>query len=57
MSEYDTVRLYTIRVMGPAVRETETVEGLGAALLEAEENISKLLPEGYYVKIEEWDHE
>jgi hypothetical protein len=58
MSElWDVTRI--IRVMGPppgsipTQEVIECAEILGAALSEAEENISDLLPEGWYVKIEE----
>jgi hypothetical protein len=43
---------WTLRLMGP---EGAVPEEMAGALSEAEENISDLLPEGYYVKIEEWD--
>jgi len=53
-----SVRLasYRLRVMGPeGWPGFPGPAGLGGALSEAEENISDLLPEGYYVKIEEVD--
>jgi hypothetical protein len=48
---------YRLRVMGPEgwPRWRHPSPDLGRALSEAEENISDLLPEGYYVRFEEAD--
>lgn len=52
-----TLATYTLRVMGPEGWPDfpDAARGLGGALSEAEENLNDLLPEGYYIKIEEWD--
>jgi hypothetical protein len=48
---------YRLRIMGPEGWPGfyAPTSFLTAALEEAEENISDLLPEGYYAKVEEWD--
>lgn len=58
-SDYAVLATYTLQVIGP-----EGWPGFGDALLvlsnalrEAEENVSDLLPDGYGVKIREWDEE
>lgn len=53
----ERVKVYWIRIMGPDERTPEDEEGaleaVSGAISEAEENISDLLPEGYYAKIDE----
>ena len=55
--DYVTLADYRLRLVGPEGWPgfEDPVGVLGRALSEAEENISDLLPEGYYVKIEEAD--
>ena len=53
--DYVTLADYRLRLVGPEGWPgfDDPVGQIGRALSEAEENISDLLPEGYYVKIEE----
>lgn len=55
--DYVTLADYRLRLVGPEGWPgfEDPVGQIGRALSEAEENISDLLPEGYYVKFEEWD--
>lgn len=55
--DYVTLATYNLQVIGPEGWPgfEDPVGVLGRALSEAEENISDVLPEGYYVKIAEWD--
>ena len=48
---------YRLRIMGPEGWPgfQHAASELGFITSETEENISDLLPEGYYCKIEEWD--
>lgn len=57
--DHTVLRTFYLQVRGPEhdPAEIEVAEALGPALSEAEENIADLLPEGYSVKIGEWDHE
>ena len=55
MSEVLFVR-YIVRIIGPETTEENDSDvdvAVERAISEAEENISDLLPEGYYCKIEE----
>ena len=65
------IKTYTLRIMGDPWHNVCPDEAMGCArgrpedecpvccammaVNEAEENISDLLPEGYYAKIDEWD--
>jgi len=53
--DYVTLADYRLRLVGPEgwIGFDDPIGVMGRALSEAEENISDLLPEGYYVKIEE----
>ena len=53
--DYVTLADYRLRLVGPEGWPgfEDPVGQIGRALSEAEENISDLLPEGYYVKFEE----
>ena len=58
-SDHAVLATYNLQVIGPEgwVGFSDPVGVLGRALEEAEENISDVLPEGFYVKIREWDDE
>ena len=55
--DYVTLADYRLRLVGPEGWPgfEDPVGQIGRALSEAEENISDLLPENYYVKIEEME--
>ena len=55
--DYVTLADYRLRLVGPEGWPgfEDPVGQIGRALSEAEENISDLLPEGYYAKFEEAD--
>ena len=55
--DYVTLADYRLRLVGPEGWPGwgDPRQGIQRALEEAEENISDLLPEGYYVKFEEAD--
>jgi len=55
--DYVTLADYRLRLVGPEGWPgfEDPVGQIGRALSEAEENISDLLPEGFYVKFEEAD--
>ena len=63
IGEYGPLATYTLQVFGP--RETLHKHGMKYAMIgppeqylrEAEENLTDLLPDGYYVEIKEWDSE
>lgn len=57
--DYVCLATYNLQVIGPEGWPgfEDPIGVLGRALSEAEENISDVLPEGYYVKIREWDDE
>ena len=55
--DYVTLADYRLRLVGPEgwIGFDDPIGVMGRALSEAEENISDLLPEGYYVRFEEAD--
>jgi len=55
--DYVTLADYRLRLVGPEGWPgfDDPIGVMGRALSEAEENISDLLPEGYYVRFEEAD--
>lgn len=59
-NEHAVLATYVLQLIGPRLDIPVVPEGFGRALVgglvaEAEENLSDVLPDGYYVKIREWD--
>jgi len=55
-SEPVVLQTYVLQLLGPRNHTLESEAHIANAFLtETEENLTDLLPEGYSVKIEEWD--
>ena len=57
-SELVVLQTYTLELIGPRNHALESEARIANAFLhETEENLTDLLPEGYSVRIKEWDEE
>ena len=54
-SEPEVLQTYTMQVVGPYFARQAIWRIPPSVLRETEENLTDLLPEGYSVKIKEWD--
>lgn len=55
-AEVDVVKTFALQIMAP-LRTLVELPDFPALMRETEENLTDLLPDGYSVRIKEWDSE